>query len=129
MKQQVEITMTVTLWLNAAMTEDAIVTHVRARLPDAFGEDLTAVTNPVDVLSVRQEAEVYVTREVPPDPDGRNEFEAGRLFRAAPKLLAALDALLEQTVDTALNNGFVLTEGEEAARAMALAAINEAVGS
>lgn len=76
MKQQVEVTMTLTLWLDVAMTEDDIVTHVRTRLPDAFGEELTAVTNPVDVLSVRQEAEAYGNREVPPDPDELNDDRA-----------------------------------------------------
>jgi hypothetical protein len=76
MKQQVGITMTLTLWLNAGMKKDDVVTHVRTRLPDAFGEELTAVTNPVDVLSVRQEAEVYGTREVPPDPDELNDDRA-----------------------------------------------------
>lgn len=46
-----------------------------------------------------------------------------RLLCAAPKLRAALDYLLEQTVDMDLKNGIELTEGEKEARAQALAAI------
>jgi hypothetical protein len=75
MRQQVEVTMTLTLWLAAAMTEDDVVTHVRTRLPDAFGEALTAMTNPVDILMIRQEA-VYAPRELPTDPDERNDDRA-----------------------------------------------------
>lgn len=51
-----------------------------------------------------------------------------RLMTAAPKLLKALDYLLEQTVDQDLKYGIVLTEGEQEAREQALAAIAEASG-
>jgi hypothetical protein len=59
--QEVEVSLTLRLWLDAGWDEDAVVTHVRTRLPDAFGEELTAMLNPVDIRSVRQEAEVYGT--------------------------------------------------------------------
>jgi hypothetical protein len=49
-----------------------------------------------------------------------------RLREAAPELLAALDYLLEQTVDMDLKYGITLSEGEEDARAKALAAIARA---
>jgi hypothetical protein len=52
----------------------------------------------------------------------RSEANA-RLFAAAPKLLEALDYLLAQTVDQDLACGIELSEGEEDARAKALAAI------
>jgi hypothetical protein len=58
MKQQVDITMKLSLWLDASMDEDEIVTHVRSALPSAFGEELTEMKNPVDILHVRQEAEI-----------------------------------------------------------------------
>lgn len=45
----------------------------------------------------------------------------------APKLLEALDYLLEQTVDMDLKYGITLSEGEEDARAKALAVITETV--
>jgi hypothetical protein len=45
---------------------------------------------------------------------------------AAPKLLRALDYLLEQTVDMDLKYGITLSEGERDARAVALAAFAEA---
>ena len=51
-----------------------------------------------------------------------------RVMAVAPKLLEALDYLLEQTVDMDLKYGIGLSEGEEEARANALAAIAEAKG-
>jgi hypothetical protein len=48
------------------------------------------------------------------------------LMTAAPKLLKALDLLLAQTVDMDLKHGITLSEGEQEARATALAAIAEA---
>lgn len=63
MKQHVDITLKLSLWLDATMDEDDIVTHVRASLPKAFGEELTAMKNPVDIISVRQEAEIYGTEQ------------------------------------------------------------------
>jgi len=59
MKQQVNVTFTLSLWLDAAMDEDDIVTMVRSALPLAFGKALTAMKNPVDILDIRQEAEIY----------------------------------------------------------------------
>ena len=53
---------------------------------------------------------------------------AMRLMWAAPKLLEALNHLLEQTVDMDLEHGVTLSEGEEEARAQAMEAIAEATG-
>jgi hypothetical protein len=50
----------------------------------------------------------------------------GHLIAAAPELLAALDYLLEQTVEMDLEYGIALSEGEDDARAKALAAIAKA---
>lgn len=58
MKQQVEVTLKLSLWLNADMDEDEIVTHVRSSLPNALGEELTSMQNPVDILEVRRGAEI-----------------------------------------------------------------------
>jgi hypothetical protein len=63
MKQLVEITLTLSLWLDATMDEDAIATHVRTRLPHAFGEELTSIANPVDILDIREEAGIFGTEE------------------------------------------------------------------
>jgi hypothetical protein len=65
MKQQVDVTLKLSLWLDAAMDEDEIVTRVRSSLPKAFGEELTAMKNPVDILDVKQEAEIYDNEEKP----------------------------------------------------------------
>lgn len=61
MKQHVEITMKLNLWLPAEWNEEQIITHIRSSLPTAFGEHLTDMENPVDVLDVREEAEIYCT--------------------------------------------------------------------
>lgn len=66
LKQQVDVTLKLSLWLDAEMDEDEIVTLVRSSLPNAFGEALTAMINPVDILEVRQEAEIYGNEEAPP---------------------------------------------------------------
>lgn len=59
----------------------------------------------------------------------REEAEANaRLMGAAPDLLTALDYLLQQTIDQDLKHGIGLSEGEEDARAKALAAIAKARG-
>ena len=50
------------------------------------------------------------------------------LIAAAPDLLEALDKLLAATVDEDLKYGITLTEAEEEARALALAAITKTVG-
>jgi hypothetical protein len=54
------------------------------------------------------------------------DFEPERQRKAAPELLDALNYLLEQTVDMDLKYGISLSEGEEDARAKALAAIAKA---
>lgn len=57
------------------------------------------------------------------------EAEAtARLFTAAPKLLDALNYLLEQTVDMDLKHGIGLSEGEQDAREKALAVLAEVAG-
>jgi hypothetical protein len=59
MNQQVDITLKLSLWLDATMDEDDIITHIRSSLPKAFGKELTAMKNPVDILDIQQEAEIY----------------------------------------------------------------------
>ena len=59
MKQHVGVTLKLNLWLDASMDEDEIVTHIQASLLKAFGEELEAMLNPVEILSVKEEAELY----------------------------------------------------------------------
>jgi hypothetical protein len=61
-----------------------------------------------------------------PQSDDNAQAANARLIAAAPDLLAALDYLLEQTVDMDLKHGIELTEGETEAREQALAAIKKA---
>ena len=63
MKQQVDITMKLSLWLDTGMEQDDIVTYVRSALPAAFGEDITAMINPIDILDIREEAEIFSPAE------------------------------------------------------------------
>ena len=55
-------------------------------------------------------------------------YANAQLIAAAPDLLEALDKLLAATVDEDLKYGITLTEAEEEARALALAAIAKTVG-
>ncbi len=69
------------------------------------------------------------TGQILADIETLPEAEANaRLMAAAPDLLAALDLLLEQTVDMDLAHGIELTEGEREAREKALAAVAKARG-
>jgi hypothetical protein len=102
--------MKLSFWLDATMGEDEIVTHVRSSLPKAFGEELTAMKNPVDILDVKQEAEIYGEEKL--------EEPASR-----PRLLAALVTCANLLAD------HEESEGEEGdAYREALAAIAEATG-
>jgi hypothetical protein len=75
--------------------------------------------------------DIYIAEIAHSDDEGRIASAAQqdanrRLIAAAPQLLEALDYLLEQTVDMDLKYGIGLSEGEEAAREKALAAIAKA---
>ncbi len=75
--------------------------------------------------------DIYIAEIAHSDDEGRTaspqQQDANRrLIAAAPELLEALDYLLEQTVDLDLKYGIGLSEGEEDARAKALAAIAKA---
>jgi len=73
LKQQVDVALKISLWLDATMNEDEIVTRVRSALPLAFGEALTGMKDPVDIIDVKQEAEIYGNRVLSPDPEGMND--------------------------------------------------------
>lgn len=75
--------------------------------------------------------DIYIAEIAHSDEEGRiaspEQQDANRrLIAAAPELLEALDYLLEQSVDMDLKYGIGLSEGEEDARAKALAAIAKA---
>jgi hypothetical protein len=75
--------------------------------------------------------DIYVAEIAHEDDEGRiassQQQDANRrLIAAAPELLEALDYLLAQTVDMDLKYGIGLSEGEQEARAKALAAIDMA---
>ena len=75
--------------------------------------------------------DIYIAEIAHSDDEGRiaspQQQDANRrLIAAAPELLEALDYLLQQTVDMDLKYGISLSEGEQEARAKALAAIAKA---
>jgi hypothetical protein len=153
MKQQVDITLKLSLWLDATMDEDEIVTHVRSSLPKAFGEELTAMTNPVDIIDVRQEAEIDGTEETQADNrqsgylplivtqvddhyvvvDGHGCFYAktyssvdANLIAAGPKLLDALKDTLNMLRAAHMQCGVAHDSNKRVIKARAIVA--EATG-
>lgn len=78
--------------------------------------------------------DIYIAEIAHADEEGRiasypQQDANRRLIAAAPELLEALDYLLEQTVDMDSKYGIGLSEGEEDARAKALAAIEKATSN
>ena len=114
MKQHVDITLVLSLWLDARMDEGEIVTHVRASLPDAFGEELTAMLNPVDILVVHQEAELYGSED--------GGLPVG-VYKAAPELFEALEYFFNIMHDygSSVEKGYVRLAMEQARKALARA--------
>jgi hypothetical protein len=63
-----------------------------------------------------------------PGIDAETLEREAHLVAAAPDLLAALEYLLQQTIEADLQYSTPLSEGEQEAEAMARAAINKAKG-
>lgn len=59
MNQHTRITLALDLWVDAALDDDALATFVRTRLPMAFGEAITFLKDPVTVLDIQREADLY----------------------------------------------------------------------
>lgn len=93
MKQQVDISVKLSLWLDATKSEPGILTHVRKALRRAFGEELTAV----EILDVREEAAIY------------SEKAKGHLVKTTARLRAALAECARLLAD------YDEAEGEESA--------------
>ncbi len=74
MKQQVDVGLKLSLWLDATKSERGIVAHVRKALMRAFGEELVAA----EFLDVREEAAIY------------SEHVKGHLVKTMDRLKAAL---------------------------------------
>jgi hypothetical protein len=99
----------------AALLASQLPTEDAASIDDCNGDDFGAL---VDVQGDQDYSQSVMI-----------DFEGERLRNAAPKLLEALDYLLEQSVDMDLKYGLGLSEGEQDARAKALAAIAEATAA
>jgi hypothetical protein len=96
----------------AARLADARPTGEAEYIEDCEGQSLSAL---VDVASDDDFSRSVVI-----------DFAPERRRKLADELVAALDYLLQQTVDMDLKYGIGLTEGEEEARARALAVIARA---
>ena len=85
MKQQVNITITITLWVDARKDRNGITTVTQQSLQRGFGDRLTSM----HVIEVKEEAEIYGNDHpvpepslLPPDPDGMNFDRASWADRA-----------------------------------------------
>lgn len=74
MKQQVDVSVKLSLWLDATKSQRGIAAHVRKALRGAFGEELVAA----EFLDVREEAAIY------------SEKAKGHLVKTTERLKAAL---------------------------------------
>lgn len=61
MKQEVHVTLKLKLWLPCKFNKEEITTFFRHRLPNAFGNYLTDMINPIDIIDIKEEQEIYET--------------------------------------------------------------------
>lgn len=54
-KKQVEVTLKIKLLVPKQWNTDEIATSIKASLPNAFGESLTDIPNPVEIVEVKEE--------------------------------------------------------------------------
>jgi hypothetical protein len=59
MDQQVEITVKLTLWVDASLSSKQLTLLALSRLAAAFAKETESIPDPVRIISVREEAEIY----------------------------------------------------------------------
>jgi hypothetical protein len=59
MKQQVDIVLKLSLWLDASLDEPQLRTLIQVRLAAGFGKAMSDMLDPVTIFTLRQEAEIY----------------------------------------------------------------------
>ncbi len=59
MKQQVDINVKLTLWIDASLDRMELMALARKRLRKAFAAEVRGVTQPISILSLREEAAIY----------------------------------------------------------------------
>jgi hypothetical protein len=77
--QEVRVNLKLTLCLDARLEEEEIGVYVRSGIYDGFPDQLKLVKDNqlLDVLEIREEAEIYGTEDkLPADPDGKNDARA-----------------------------------------------------
>jgi hypothetical protein len=59
MKQQVDINVELTLWIDASLSRKELIALTRKRLRKAFAAEAREVTQPINILSLTEEAAIY----------------------------------------------------------------------
>jgi hypothetical protein len=59
MKQQVEITLKLSLWLDAVVLREEIGKLAEVRLTEAFDPEVAPILNPIRIIRIREEADIY----------------------------------------------------------------------
>jgi hypothetical protein len=80
MKHQVEVMLRLSLWIDASLAKEQLSRFVRDRLLAAFGDSISAMLDPVRILRLREEAEIFGEQAEPVPFDafevhGVREFE------------------------------------------------------
>jgi hypothetical protein len=61
LKQHVDITVKLSLWLDASMSSSAIIGLTKSRLSAAFAMEIAAMLHPIQIVGLQEEAEIYGT--------------------------------------------------------------------
>ena len=59
MNQQIDITVTLTLWIDASLTKDELTALIESRFRSAFAYEIEEVLHPITILRLHEEAEIY----------------------------------------------------------------------
>jgi hypothetical protein len=61
MKQHVDLTLKLSLWIDASLSRDAVAETVTERLIADLGPEISPMLHAVEILSIREEADIYGT--------------------------------------------------------------------
>jgi hypothetical protein len=59
MKQQIDITLSLTFWIDDSQSKDQLTTLVESGLRTAFAKEIEEIRHPITILSFQEEAEIY----------------------------------------------------------------------
>ena len=61
LKQHVDVTLKLSLWLDASLSSTAIIELTKSRLSAAFATEVAAMLHPILIIGLQEEAEIYGT--------------------------------------------------------------------